>query len=378
MRQDATPPSQAARPDEAATPKRPSDDELAALLRRIAADDSVEARDATEELIDRLTRPLSQALDAYEPDNIAQRRRLEAALSRLTARIRGRLFRAALEAPERRLYDEFAELNAPLVDRLFDDDPRRRQAAVAQIPIEPGSGAGVLAVGKLFDSNEDVIVAAFDVVREFGDDPVVMRGLMRLITSTTEVLKGGHYDVNEPWLAEGMAVFAGEAARVLGERQYAPAAPVIADALTFYAGTPLRTFYFHGMADLYDRTEPIDALVAIGDKRAVPALMGLLEDHEVSGKKPIGAGASITRTVGDEALLALLKLYGLDKHEYGFVAGGDERNVIGFTDDKSRQLAVHKFREWRRRHANEAATQPGNTAAPERGAATRPAVGPGG
>jgi hypothetical protein len=356
----APPPAHGAVMQDGATPPAArSEDEIAALLRRIAADDSIEARDATDELIERLTRPLNRALQAYEPGTIRERRRVEAALSRLTGRIRARLFRAGLSAEERRLFDEFAELNAPLVDRLFDDDPRRRRAALSQIPIEPASGAGVLAVGKLYDSDEDVIVAAFDVIREFGDDTVVMRGLMRVIRATTEVLKGGHYDVNEPWLAEGMAVFAGEAARVLGEQRVRDAAPVIADALTFYQGTPLRLFYFHGMAKLYDRTEPIDALLAIGDKRAAPALMGLLEDREVSGKKPIAAGNSITRTVGDEALLALLRLYGLSPDDYGFKAGGDERNVIGFVDDKSRQLAVHKFRAWHREHGGgAAASQP--------------------
>jgi hypothetical protein len=115
------------------------------------------------------------------------------------------------------------------------------------------------------------------------------------------------------------------------------------------------------MEDLWDETGPsgdlVEAIIAVGDRRAVPCLMEQLKvpgrSHEVrvGGKKVTGA-----RT--DMPLCAVIGLTGQSLVDYGVVAFNPadeplepgERPFLGFQDDKSRSKAIGQLQRWWKQH----------------------------
>ncbi|MCH7871794.1 MAG: hypothetical protein IID33_08840, partial [Planctomycetes bacterium] len=236
----------------------PREVEVERLLERIAAGEGVDACDAADELLALITGPLAAALDTFEPGALDRRRRVRAALSRLTAGIRARWFRATLPPDERKQLDRFAELNQPLIDQLFADDPARRIEAIGRIPIEIGSGAGVAATAGLYDHDESVIAAAFDSCREFAGDEFVGKGVTRFIDASIEAHQAGRYADAE--VAMGVVIRVGEAIRVLGQLKYAPGVPSAVRAIRLYGTSDFRKVFVIGLGNNSDRSQPIDAL----------------------------------------------------------------------------------------------------------------------
>lgn len=335
------------------------DDQIKRLLERIARGQGVEATDAADELIARITRPLDTALDAFDAETVDRQRRVQQALSRLTARIRARLYRSGLPADERALLDRFAQLNQPLIDQLFADAPKQRIEAIGRIPVEVGTGAGVAAMTGMYDHDENVVAAAFVACREYAGDESVGKGVTRFIDQAIAAHKAGHFVDAEH--AATVVIHVGEAVSVLGELKYAPGAPAAARAVRQYATSRFSSIFFIGLANVVDRSFPIEALGKIGDSRAAPVLIDLLAENRITGNRSLGGGRLLERTLGDEALMALLRIFELDPRDYGFIITSDARKIAGFVDDKNRQKARNKFKAWYRQHVADAKDGPNPT-----------------
>jgi len=99
-----------------------------------------------------------------------------------------------------------------------------------------------------------------------------------------------------------------------------------------------------------DNARMLADLIAAGkDKRAIPYLMEGLE-ATVSGHSWSSGSMTVTFASCDAPLMALLKLTEQDPAEYGFVYWphdyGHRIKPYGFRDDKSREKAIKKFKDW--------------------------------
>lgn len=322
--------------------------EYTALVEQIASGDEDEAEEATVELIARVADPLAEALGAIEQRPLEQQRRLRAALTRLTAVVRLRLYRAGLPATDKKLFDEFFARNEELVVMLFEDDPRRRLAALHQIPLEPNSGAGVLLVAKLYDWDVDVLEAALSATRSLLDE-VVVRGLQRYITETTTMVCSGQLGPVERDLAIVYTDLTRLAIRQLGAAGAKDGIPTIIAAIQCFDQPAYRRFFCVEQA--------LEALGRIGDERAVSILREHLNNPRLHMARGIGPGRLVRQTVGDAALLALAKIYELSPTTLGFYVDTSARPIIGFTDEQSRTDALSAFRVWYEQNADKSHEQ---------------------
>lgn len=324
------------------------DAEVRKLVERVARGSASEAREAREKLIDGATEPLLRAIGAIDQRPVEEQRRLRGLLAGISARMGARLLRAGLPAADRVLFDAIEEYNPELVEQIFDEDPRRRLAAVRQIPIERNSGAAVLAASKLEDPIEDVAVAALEVLGSLRDE-VTARNLIRFVERTTEDLRGAKYGPAEQELATSLVVFVGQSIQLLAEMKSRAALPAIIRAAEFYP-----------RVEAYEKLAPegedvvgfyCDVLSKIGDPGAIPVLRGWLGEKGLCANALVSGGehqksALITQTRGDAAMLALLRITGQDPAEYGFQMGPEPRCVMGFVEAAVRDAAHRKLRAW--------------------------------
>lgn len=349
-------------------PKPPAQDaETKALVEKIAKSEDLEGEEAAEKLLDRLISPISDAVGSVESRPLEQQLRLRRFLGRLSANLRFRLVRADLTPEDRKLLDEFARFNPQLVDQLFDDDPRRRKAALGQIPLEPGTGAGVLVVAKINDSDEDVCAEAFKAAASLGD-AIVARGLARFVSDVVDALKSDVYGPGEQEQAMGLAALAGEAVKHLGDMHQADAVPAVCAAVAYFPKTRYRTFFLTTPTGTRaEENDVVAALGKLGDPRGIGPLMGLIDDKEVWGWGNRGQpnGKVLTQTIGDSALLGILRILKRDPQEFGFVKNTEGGVAAGFHDDATRDESRRRIREWYRDHAPEFATsQPSASSKP--------------
>jgi hypothetical protein len=339
----------------------PGGGKLRSLIERIAKGDEVESADATRQLTEQMVAPLVEAIGPLEARPAAEQVRIRRALTRISATLRVRLLRADLPEEDRRLLDEFVRSYDDLVLRLFDENYRVRAEAVGQIPLEPGSGAGVLICAKVNDEDEEVAVAALDAARKLRD-PVVARGLRRYVEGATEAIRSGFYRPSQQELAMTVALFVKDAIVALGEARAADSVPTILDALRYFAGTPLWTPGHVG--------EVAVALGRIGDERAAPLLLELLKDESFLRRRTTEEGRAIVQTVGDLALLSLLRIYQLEAGSFGLhtLPGADD--FAGFTSPGEREAARQAFHRWYEDNAR----RPAGERQPP---ASRPVVQPG-
>ncbi len=339
----------------------PAGGKLRSLIERIATGDEVESADATRQLAEQMVAPLVEAIGPLEARPAAEQVRIRRALARISATLRVRLLRADLPEEDRRLLDEFARSYDDLVLRLFDDNYRVRVEAVGQIPLEPGSGAGVLICAKVNDEDEEVAVAALDAARKLRD-AVVARGLRRYVEGATQAIRSGFYRPSQEELAMTVALFVKDAIVVLGEARAPESVPTILEALGYFARTPFWTSGHVG--------EVVLALGRIGDERAAPALLGLLKDENFLRRRTSEEGRAIVQTVGDLALLSLLRIYQLEAGSFGLhtLPGADD--FAGFTSPGEREAARQAFHRWYEENARRPAGE-------RRPPAPRPAGQPG-
>lgn len=316
--------------------------ELPRLIERIAHGDPDQAAEATDELVQHLVRPLTAALGAIEQRPPAEQRRLRAALRRVTAVLRLQLCRANLPLPERELFDEFARHHAELVEALFAEAPRHRLEALHQIPLEPNTGAGVLIITKINDWDPIVSAAALEAASLLNDD-VVIRGLTRYIADVTAAARAGEYGPARQDYELVLADFTRRAILILGNAGARDSIPVIADAVRLFGRSPHRKYFQTGQA--------LEALGQIGDERAVPLLLEFLNERDVHQMRSLAPGTLLRQTVGDAALLALARVYGLSPKGLGFQSSPAPDNIIGFTDEDARAAAVRAFGRWHKENA---------------------------
>lgn len=328
------------------------------LVAKIAGGDEVEAASASERLIAETIDPLASALDSLAKRPPAEQLRLRAALSSISAALRVRIFRSALEGPDADLFDAFQQRYPELVRQLFDDDYRRRIAALRQLPLERDTGVGVLVAAKVDDYDAEVANVAFEVAARL-NDAVLARGLARYVRDATEAVRGGLYGPAEEDIVIVLTKYVRESIRSIGAAEYRDATPVVADALRFHARGKYR--------GVFEPEVAIDALARLGDPAAAPALLEFLDDDAPLRSHAPAPGKLATEVVGDRALRSLLQLFGLDRARFGmFVAQLESGEFAGFLDDQARQKARREFRIWYRDHVQRDgdSTQPASAPSP--------------
>lgn len=319
------------------------DPELQRLVEKITRGDEAEARGAAERLIERVIGPVAQALGSVESRPAEEQTRVRDVLARLSAALRVRLFRADLGPPERKLYDDFAAQYPELVEQLFHDDYRKRLGAVRRIPLEPGTGAGVLVVGKVNDSDGDVASAALEAAAALHDE-VVIRGLTRYVHDVTVAVKSGYFGPGEEEAAIVIGMFVDRSIRILGEARARESVPVILEALSHFGETY--------PSDFFDVAQVAIALAKIGDERAAPALLEFIDRKRPYRFHFAGPDSKAVQTIGDAVLLSLLRIYEIQPETLGFLVAKPPSSFAGFVDDKFREVARHTFRKWYQQNAD--------------------------
>ncbi|MGE0480546.1 MAG: hypothetical protein AB7Q17_08750 [Phycisphaerae bacterium] len=340
--------------------------ELRRLIDDIATGDEVESNDAAERLVARIVNPLADALGNLESRPAAEQVRLRKVLGRLTAALRAKVFRASLTESDSKLLDALIRQDAELVEQCFHEDARTRLSALRRIPHEPDSGAGLLVAALVNDADADVASAALEAAAAL-KGPVLARALTRYVADASQALKSGHYGPNEQEVAYVVAMFVARSIEILGESRARESVPAIVASLealgrSAYAGP-----------EFYDISRVARALGRIGDERAVPALLALLNDNRTQTRLALGAGKLGEQTVGDVALLGVLEIYGLDPRRVGFyIADRQPQPFVCFLDHESRLAAYRTFMEWHKQNADRpvAERKPLTTRPAQRGGAT--------
>lgn len=327
-------------------------------VEKIARGDEVEAASASERLIADTIEPLASALDGLAQRPPAEQLRLRAALSSISAALRVRIFRSTLEGSDADLFDAFQGRYPELVRQLFDDDYRRRIAALRQLPLERDTGVGVLVAAKVDDYDAEVADAAFEVASRL-NDAALARGLTRYVRDATEAIRNGLYGPAEEDIVIVLTKYVRESIRAIGAAEHRDAAPIVADALRFHTRGKYR--------GVFEPEVAIDALARLGDPATAPALLEFLDDDAPLRSHAAAPGRLATEVLGDRALRSLLQLFGLDLDQFGmFVTQLESGEFAGFLDDPARQKARREFRIWLRDHAEPsgARTQPASAPNP--------------
>jgi hypothetical protein len=314
--------------------------DLKQLIERIAGDDATLADAATEQLIDQIVAPLVDAIDSSNDRPIDAQLRLDVALRQLYAELRARLFRADLPAPDRELYDRFAEAYPRVVRRLFDGEPIERITALGQIPLEPGTGAGVLLVARVSDRDGDVAERALELAMRLKDE-VIARNLGRYVHEIMGLVDSGFFKTQHPDVKLVVGLFVQRAIRIIAETGSPAALPDILAAVEHYGRDP---------DSLWQMRDVLESLGKLGDERAVATMRPYLADPTLQLSNLTPDGERATQTVGDAALYGLLRIFKLDAGAFGFVHSEDQQ-FYGFVNDARRTAGHRKFDAWYRENA---------------------------
>ncbi len=335
----------------------PSHAEIERLVESALSTDPDAAELAGQKLVQRFIEPVEAALGAVGTRPDEQQLRIRKLLGRLHAALRVRLMRADLPGEDRELLDSFMKTHATLVERLFDDDPRVRLAAVRQIPLTRDSGAGVLLARKADDADGEVAEAALEAAAELADG-VTARGLARYATGAIAALQGGVYGADQQEIATVVALFASRCVLVMGQVADRQSLPAAIDAARYLIASPYREIV---------EVEPLlHALSQFQDERVAPLLLELLDESQLVRTTPDPAGRAAVQTVGDAALWNLLKLYGLKPDALRMFTPEQPPRFAGFFSDADRALAVQAFRIWQRANAGKPREQRGPLELPQK------------
>ncbi len=324
---------------------------LRELVDRVAQDR--DPRGAAEaELIRRLTKPLLDAIGPLTERPPVEQRRVAALITALIADLRIEILRSTLPEPDQALLDDFRLRRPALLREVFADDPTVRRDALARIERTSDGPAGVLLAALVNDSDMDVVNAALDAAVELSDE-VTARNLLRVLQWRFALLADPQALQPDERVIYGV-VFADQANRmvaVFANAAYAPAAPVLRALIAIERARsgPRRYLQLNTL---------ITALGAADDGKSTALLEELLPSEHVLIARVVSRSDSndadqttavtVTQTVGDAALLALLNLHDRDPADFGFVTFGEERyREAGFVDNETRQAAVRAFRTWR-------------------------------
>ena len=320
-------------------------DRLKRLVDQVARGDEVEAAAAGERLVELITKPLVEAIGSLEARPIEEQVRLRRVLARVTGALRMRLFRTDLSPEDRKLFDTFAASYPELVERLFDGNFHVRRAAVQQVPLEPNTGAGLLIAAKVDDEDADVAATALEMAAAL-HDRVVARALTRYIRDATATVESGFYGPHQQDLARVVALIVARSAPVIADAGSSEGVPAISEALRFFG----RSKYW----DHQHRALAVRALGQLGDQRAAPVLLDFLDDPTRVRWRTVEEGKRLVETVGDVALLNLLRIYELRPEDFGLQVPAQDPSFAGFANDESRREGHHAVRIWYEQHARQA------------------------
>lgn len=314
-------------------------DRLTRIVQRIVAGDEVDAEIAVEQYVTAVTRPIAEAIEKLDKTkDVTPRLRLQQLMQRLAAETRFAAFKADLAGRDRALVEAFARGYPELTRQLFDDNYRTRLAAIAQVPLEPNSGAGVLLAARVNDTDADVAVAALDAARQLAD-PVVARNIAEFVRVVTGVMRDGFYGPSpeEQMLAKTVGkVLVLKALTVLEAAQQREHAPIVADAIDYFA----QTKYW----DKFDRATALWALQKIATRAQEPTFAKFIGDENIVELHRVDEQTRLTQFVGDIALLAILRLREQDPAAYGFVIPEDAPRKAGFAEPAQRSAAAQRVR----------------------------------
>jgi HEAT repeat protein len=174
-------------------------------------------------------------------------------------------------------------------------------------------------------------------------DPVVARALTRYIRDATATVESGFYGAHQQELALVVGLIVAKSTLVVADAQTTESVPVLVDALRFFG----RSRYW----DSYHRSLAIRALGKLGDKRAAAVLLDFLDDPARLRWRTISDDKKATETVGDLALLGLLRMYELPPEDFGLHVLADEETFAGYATDEARREGHRAFRIWYEQHA---------------------------
>lgn len=337
--------------------------DLRKLIDEIAKGDTDDARDAADSLIDRVLGPLTDAIGSLEKRPVEEQVRLERAISRIMARLRIRLARIDLPDAEKQLLDKLLKDEPELAEQLFDDDADARIEAVKRVPLEPNGVAGIVLALKVSDPDERVADAAIEQAERFRD-PVLLRGLRHFLIEATRVAQSGVYGGAQGYLINAYEARVRPCIKIFGAAKYKEAVPEILAALP--------VFWRRELMNVYQLPDIFDALARIGDEQAVKPLLKMVNETDVYSSRHAPGNRTAQLTVGDTALLAAIRIFGLNPVDFGFYVESDGTSVFGFIDSADRDAALRAFALWHRDNADKPAAER-KPPVPLRASATQPA-----
>ena len=180
-------------------------------------------------------------------------------------------------------------------------------------------------------------------------DAAVVRGLTRYVADATEALKSGFYGPDDQEVAVTVALFVSRAALVLTGAGARESVPQIAEALDVLGRSGYRA--------VFDTPGIALGLGELRDERAVAALLKLLPDQRRHNAKALGPGKLLTKTYGDAALFALLRIYGLDPNAFGLLDASPKGEFFGFLTPEAREKGHRGFLQWHQANADKPAAK---------------------
>lgn len=317
--------------------------ELRRLIDEIAKGDTEDAHDASDRLIENVLGPLTNAIGSLEKRPPVEQLRIQKALSRLMARLKIRLARADLSEADRPLYDKFVADEPDLIEKLFDDDADVRQDAVRRIPLEPNSGSGVLLAIKIGDPDSNVAGIAIEAAERLRDD-VLLRGLRHFISEATIAAKSGIFGANQGNYILTLEDRVRKCIKIIGDSKYSEALPELLETR--------RVLWRRELRNVYQIPVLFDALARIGDERAVEPLLEFVTEPELYLTQHITGNRQAQQTVGDTALLAIIRIYKQKPEDFGFYVDAPPSTFVGFIENSDRDAAQRAFAIWRRENGD--------------------------
>lgn len=341
----------------APTPLAATDDLEAQMARRLgqlvevlraARDD--ESRAAARRQILALQKACLEALLARADDADPEvRARVRALLDLLVSDARVQRTLAILPPDQRRRLQRLREERPEIFEDMFSNDQARRVRAMDTIARmkDPDALAEPLLVMCLNHPSRRLVDAAARaaVTGRYRSDALVA-ALCRVLARTSEWdwRRAGGYGYYDPDGSEDATA-----------QPHWTALEALMVIRSPHAAGPLLAILGQKNYDAYRNIMIGEALIASGERRAIPTLLDMLDDRGMVSSWSNG-DTSISLSRGDVALMILVRLTRQNPASYGFAYHtssrpyGGESSVYGFSKDTDRQTAVQKFRNWWNSH----------------------------
>jgi hypothetical protein len=298
------------------------------------------------EVVDRTLGPLLSAIDHADPQTFAQLRELDRLTTLYLTQLRLRLIRMGMPDADRRLLDDWVDLNPEQAARLLAAPLDARLDALNELPLTPGSVTGVLLVALTEDHELEIANQAFKHAAKLHDE-VVARNMTRQLAKWLNRAEDESYRPDELPYRLLFLQFANQAAEILRQCEWTGSAEVLRRGLKLQMESRLPAGY-----DLI--WNYVLALGAVRDQAAVPMLLELLGKQRVHWQRNLPEhGGLLVQSVGDAALISLLRIYELDP------AGTEitERDVGdwstgGFLKRKQALRVAKAFEAWHKANAD--------------------------